>query len=98
MKKLSMFLGIATIMLTISCKKNDGNPVNPQVETTTKETAVAPVENAAAASGTTTTSVQSKDSSSIVVGTNGVNVTSKTGTTNANVNLSSGEAKIEVKK
>ena len=87
MKKITLLLGILSIMTIFSCKKKDDKPMNPQVETTTVTTPAAP-----------TPSKQVKDSSSIIVGTNGVNVTTKSGTTKTSVNVSGGTAKIEVKK
>jgi hypothetical protein len=84
MKKIILVLGVLSIMTIVSCKKKDGNPVTPQVETTTVTTPAAPT--------------QAKDSSSIVVGTGGVNVTTKSGSTKTSVNVSGGDAKIEIKK
>jgi hypothetical protein len=90
MKKTILILGVLSIMTIVSCKKKDDNPMTPQVETsTTTTTTSAP---------TTTASAPVKDSTSIKVGTDGVNVTTKSGATNTSVNVSGGEAKIEVKK
>jgi hypothetical protein len=88
MKKTILILGVLSIMTIVSCKKKDDNPMTPQVETsTTTTTTSAP---------TSTASAPVKDSTSIRVGTDGVNVTSKTGGTK--VNVSGGEATIEIKK
>lgn len=87
MKKIILILGILSIMTIVSCKKKDGNPVTPQVETTTVTTPAIPAATR-----------QAKDSSSIVVGTDGVNVTTKSGSTKTSVNVSGGDAKIEIKK
>ena len=89
MKKIILILGVLSIMTIVSCKKKDDKPMTPQVETSTTTTTSAPT---AAASG------QVKDSSSIIVGTNGVNVTTKSGATTTSVNVSGGTAKIDVKK
>ena len=88
MKKKILILGVLSIMAIISCKKKDDNPMTPHVETSTTTTSTP----------TTTASVPAKDSTSIKVGTDGVNVTTKDGATNTSVNVSGGEAKIEVKK
>ena len=87
MKKIILILGVLSIMTIVSCKKKDGNPVAPQVETTTVTTPATPA-----------APTQAKDSSSIVVGTDGVNVTTKSGSTKTSVNVSGGDAKIEIKK
>lgn len=90
MKKTILILGVFSIMTIVSCKKKDDNPMTPQVETsTTTTTTSAP---------TAATSGQVKDSTSIKVGTDGVNVTTKDGATKTSVNVSGGEAKIEIKK
>ena len=87
MKKIILILGVISIMTIVSCKKKDGNPVTPQVETTTVTTPATPA-----------APTQAKDSSSIVFGTGGVNVTTKSGSTKTSVNVSGGDAKIEIKK
>jgi uncharacterized lipoprotein YbaY len=89
MKKIILILGVLSIMTIVSCKKKDDKPMTPQVETTTTTTTSAP---------TATVSGQAKDSTSIKVATDGVNVTTKNGATKTSVNVSGGEAKIEVKK
>lgn len=90
MKKTILILGVLSIMTIVSCKKKDGNPVNPQVETSETSGAATP--------STPTASGQAKDSTSIRVGTDGVNVTTKDGATKTSVNVSGGDAKIEIKK
>ena len=87
MKKIILILGVLSIMTIISCKKKDDNPIAPQVETSSTSTPSTP-----AVSG------ESKDSTSIKVGTDGVNVSTKDGATKTSVNVSGGEAKIEIKK
>jgi hypothetical protein len=87
MKKTILILGVLSIMTIVSCKKKDDNPMTPQVETSTATTPSTP-----------TASGQAKDSTSIKVGTDGVNVTTKDGATKTSVNVSGGEAKIEIKK
>jgi hypothetical protein len=87
MKKIILILGVLSIMTIISCKKKDDNPMTPQVETSSATTPSSP-----------TASGKAKDSTSIKVGTDGVNVTTKDGATKTSVNVSGGEAKIEIKK
>ncbi|WP_238567373.1 hypothetical protein [Flavobacterium sp. 83] len=74
-------------MTIVSCKKKDDNPMNPQVETNGEPT-----------TSITPGSEEVKDSTSIKVGTNGVNISTKDGATKTDVNVSGGEAKIEIKK
>lgn len=90
MKKTILILGVFSIMTIASCKKKDDNPMTPQVETSTTTTTTS--------TPTATASGQAKDSTSIKVGTDGVNVTTKDGATKTSVNVSGGEAKIEIKK
>ena len=87
MKKIVLILSVLSIMTILSCKKKDEKPMIPQVETTTVKAPTVPA-----------ASRQVKDSSSIIVGADGVNVTTKSGATKTSVNISGGTAKIEVKK
>ncbi|MFV5687888.1 hypothetical protein ACM55M_04620 [Flavobacterium sp. ZT3R25] len=87
MKKATLFLGILSILAIVSCKKKEDKPFPPQVETSNATTTSTPV-----------VSGEVKDSTSIKVGTDGVNVTTKDGATKTSVNVSGGEAKIEIKK
>ena len=87
MKKIVLILSVLSILTILSCKKKDEKPMTPKVETTTVTAPSAPV-----------ASRQAKDSSSIIVGADGVNVTTKSGATKTSVNISGGTAKIEVKK
>ncbi|MFM2368308.1 MAG: hypothetical protein RL619_608 [Bacteroidota bacterium] len=88
MKKITFFLEILLILVIVSCKKKDDKPFTPQVETS----------NATTTTSTPATSGEVKDSTSIKVGTDGVNVTTKNNTTKTSVTISGGEAKIEIKK
>jgi hypothetical protein len=87
MKKIILVLGVLTMITIVSCKKKDDNPIAPQVETSNATTTSTPEGSA-----------EVKDSTSIKVGTDGVNVTTKDGATKTSVNVSGGEAKIEIKK
>jgi hypothetical protein len=87
MKKIILILGVLSIMTIVSCKKKEDKPMTPQVETTTVTTPASPA-----------ASEQAKDSTSIKVATDGVNVTTKNGATKTSVNVSGGTAKIEIKK
>lgn len=85
MKKVSLFLGILSLLAIVSCKKKEETPV-PATQTETSSEA------------TTTVTTEAKDSTSIKVGTDGINVTTKDGKTKTSVELSGGEAKVEIKK
>lgn len=87
MKKITLFLGILSVIAIVSCKEKEDKPFPPQVETSSETTTSTP-----AVSG------EVKDSTSIKVGTDGVNVTTKDGATKTSVDVSGGEAKIEIKK
>ena len=59
----------------------------------------APVPQTETSNNTTTNvTAETKDSTSIKVGTDGINVTTKDGGTKTRVQLSGGEAKVEIKK
>jgi hypothetical protein len=87
-KKIAFFLGILLILAIVSCKKKDDKPFTPQVETS----------NATTTTSTPASSGEVKDSTSIKVGSGGVNVTTKDNATKTSVTISGGEAKIEIKK
>ena len=87
MKKITLFLGILSVIAIVSCKEKEDKPFPPQVENSSETTTSTP-----AVSG------EVKDSTSIKVGTDGVNVTTKDGATKTSVDVSGGEAKIEIKK
>lgn len=58
----------------------------------------APVPQTETSNNTTTNvTAETKDSTSIKVGTDGINVTTKDGGTKTSVQLSGGEAKVEIK-
>ncbi|MBP6181870.1 hypothetical protein [Flavobacterium sp.] len=86
MKKTALFLEILLILAIVSCKKKDDKPFTPQVETLKATTTSTPA-----------TSGEVKDSTSIKVRTDDVTVTTKDNATKTNVNVSGGEAKIEIK-
>ena len=76
-------------MITIvSCKEKEDKPYTPQVENSSETTTTK----------TTTVSGEAKDSTSIKVSTDGVNVTTKDGGTKTSVKVSGGEAAVEIKK
>ena len=85
MKKVSLFLGILSLLAIVSCKKKEETPV-PATQTETSSEATTPV------------TTEAKDSTSIKVATDGVSVTTKDGKTKTSVELSGGEAKVEIKK
>lgn len=85
MKKASLFLGILSLLAIVSCKK--------------KEESSAPVPQTETSNNTTTNvTAETKDSTSIKVGSDGINVTTKDGETKTSVQLSGREAKVEIKK
>ena len=84
MKKVTLLLGILSIMVFISCKKKEETP--QPTETTVEVNAPAAVEE------------KNTDGTSISVGTDGVDVSTKDGTTETNVKVGDGDAKVEIKK
>jgi hypothetical protein len=88
MRKTALLLGILSMIAIVSCKKKEETPMPTPTETSSETTTT----EAAVVSG------EAKDSTSIKVSTDGVNVTTKDGASKTTVNVSGGEAKIEVKK
>nr|WP_315207571.1 hypothetical protein [uncultured Flavobacterium sp.] len=87
MKKVSLFLGMLSLLAIVSCKKKEETPV-PATQT----------ESSSETTTTTTVTAEAKDSTSIKVATDGVSMTTKDGKTKTSVELSGGEAKVEIKK
>lgn len=83
MKKITMFLGMLSIMAFISCKKKEETP-QPTQTTVEVTTPAAEEKNA--------------DGTSISVGTDGVDVSTKDGASQTNVKVGGGDAKVEIKK
>jgi predicted phage gp36 major capsid-like protein len=88
MKKISMFIGVMSVMAIVSCKEKEETPAVP--ETTTNQTIEVTTEAPAAE--------KNPDGTSISVGTDGVDVSTKNGTNSTSVKVSGGEAKVQVKK
>jgi hypothetical protein len=88
MKKISMIIGVLSVMAIVSCKEKEETPAAP--ETTTNQTIEVTTEAPAAE--------KNPDGTSISVGSDGVDVSTKNGTNSTSVNVSGGEAKVEVKK
>jgi hypothetical protein len=85
MKKITMLLGVLSIMAVASCK---------QKEETTEKTAEPIIE-------VTTDAPPAKvnpDGTTISIGTDGVDVSTKNGENQTKVSVSDGAAKVEVKK
>ena len=89
MKKTSMFIAVLSVMAIVSCKEKEETPeaapattTNQTIEVTTEAPAVE----------------EEQDGTSISVGTDGVDVSTKNGENKTNVNVSGGAAKVEVKK
>lgn len=85
MKKAILFLGILSVMTIVSCKKKEEAPVPPPTPETV-ETPAPPAEPG------------SPDGTSVKVGTDGIEIKTKDGATKTDVNVSNGEASVEVKK
>ena len=88
MRKTALFFGIFSMIALVSCKKKEETPMSTPTETSSETT----ITEAAAVSG------EAKDSTSIKVSTDGVNVTPKDGASKITINVSGGEAKIEIRK
>lgn len=74
----------------VSCKDKEGNTVSAaQTETSSKVTTN---------KKTTTVTTKAEDSTAIKISTEGVNVTTKDRKTKTSINVSGGEAKVEIKK
>lgn len=84
MKKISMFIGMLSILAIVSCKKKEEAP--QPTETTIEVNTPAPAveENA--------------DGTSVSVGNDGIDVSTKNGSNETNVNVGGGDASVEVKK
>ncbi|MET0760156.1 MAG: hypothetical protein ABWZ56_07030 [Flavobacterium sp.] len=85
MKKAVMFLGILSIMTIVSCKKKEETLVPPPPPPVVETPAVPAEQN-------------SPDGTSVKVGTDGIEVKTKDGTTKTDVNVSNGDASVEIKK
>lgn len=83
MKKISMFLGMLSVLAIVSCKKKE-EAQQPSETTIEVNTPAAAVEEDA-------------DGTSISVGNDGVDVSTKNGSNETNVNLGGGDASVEVK-
>ncbi|HLF52385.1 hypothetical protein [Flavobacterium sp.] len=84
MKKAALFLGILSIMTIVSCKKKEETIPPPPPPTI--ETPAPPAEPV------------SEDGTSIKVSTDGLDVSTKDGATKTDVNVSNGDASVEIKK
>ncbi|MDD2820229.1 MAG: hypothetical protein PHW29_03090 [Flavobacterium sp.] len=91
MKKISLILGMIAMITIVSCKEKEDVAV-PAPETQTETS------NETSDQKTTTVSTEAKDSTAIKISTDGVNVTTKDGKTKTSVNVSGGDAKVEIKK
>ena len=85
MKKITLLVGMLSIMAFISCKKNEETP--RPTETTVEVTTPAEQPEETTPDGT-----------SVSVGTDGVDVSTKDGTSETNVKVGGGDAKVEIKK
>ncbi|GEC72099.1 hypothetical protein FFL01_16380 [Flavobacterium flevense] len=87
MKKLTMLLGLLTVLTIVSCreKKDPPPPPPPQAESV-------PAESVPEASK------EEADGTSVNVGTDGVDIQTKDGKNETKVTVEGGEANIEIKK
>ena len=90
MRKTVLLLGIVSMITIVSCKKKEETPV-PATQTETSSEITTNEK-------TTTVTTKSEDSTAIKISTDGVNVTTKDGKTKTSINVSGGEAKVEIKK
>ncbi len=84
MKKITLLLGVLSIIAITSCKKQKEETAAPE-ETTVEIT-------------TTEEAPENADGTSISVGSDGVDISSKDGANETNVNVGDGDAKVEIKK
>ena len=90
MKKITLFLGILSIITIVSCKKKEEMPVPPPP---------APTESSVPTPEAPKPVVEdNKDGTSIKVGKDGVDISTKDGANKTSVNVSNGDAKVEIKK
>lgn len=87
MKKITLLLGVMSLLIFSSCKKTE-----PETETTHTDTII--VETPAEAPPTPAEA----DGTSVKVGSDGVSYDSKDGKTKTTVEVKNGEAAIEIKK
>ncbi|MDO8316852.1 MAG: hypothetical protein Q7T12_04945 [Flavobacterium sp.] len=90
MRKIALLLGIVSMITIVSCKKKEETPV-PATQTETSSEITTNEK-------TTTVTTKAEDSTAIKISTDGVNVTTKDGKTKTSINVSGGEAKVEIKK
>jgi hypothetical protein len=84
MKKISMLIGLLSVLAIVSCKEKEEAPeaaTNQTIEVTKEAPAVE----------------ENSDGTKISVGTDGVDVSTKNGTNSTSVNVSGGKAKVEIK-
>ena len=85
MKKISMLVGVLSVMAIVSCKEKEETP-----DTTTHQTIE--VTNEAPAVE------ENPDGTSVSIGSDGIDVSTKSGANQTKVNVSGCDAKVEVKK
>jgi len=95
MKKTLLVLGMLSIMAVVSCKKDAPIPPPPPPEPVA---APAPVPPPPPPVPQEPKAVDEKDGTTVSVGKEGVDVSTKDGSTKTKVNVSGGDAKVEIKK
>ena len=83
-----MFIGVLSVLAIVSCKEKEE----------TKETPAATTNQTIEVTTETPAVEKNPDGTSISVGTDGVDVSTKNGTKSTSVNVSGGEAEVQVKK
>jgi hypothetical protein len=84
MKKISMFLGMLSVLAIVSCKKKE--EVTQPTETTIEVNTVAPAAE------------ENPNGTSVSVGKDGIDVSTKSGSKETNVTVGGGDASVEIKK
>ena len=85
MKKITLLVGMLSIMAFISCKKKEETPQPTETTVEVTTPAAQPEET-------------NPDGTSVSVGTDGVDVSTKDGASETNVKVGGGDAKVEIKK
>ena len=91
MRKALMFLGIMSLMTIVSCKKKEDMTVPPPPPPTIINEINAPAD-------TIIVKEEQTEGTSIKVGSEGLDISTKEGQKKTNVNVNGGEATIEIKR
>lgn len=89
MKKITILIGIFSIMAIVSCKKKAETPATSPAATT---------QSSSAATHSSSATAKEADGTTISVKTDGVDVSTKKGQSKTSVTVEGGTAKVEIKK